>query len=101
MQIIPKVIPNDNVSWSGGFPYAKYLKGFSWFDNINVFYSWTPTNQFNVWLNTRRNVATSILYFPDPDSYYVTYVSNLQSPCLLTEDCVPLVCDDGTYIIVS
>jgi hypothetical protein len=99
MKIIPQSMPSDqDLGWSAGFPRARTVNGFYWNANANVLYTGTPTQQFNVWLNVSQGIATAFLA-DNPDEFYRGF-SESNTPCLLTEDCIPLICDNGVFLVL-
>jgi hypothetical protein len=94
----PQQMPTVDFGWGGYFPAAEIVRGFYWDYNADCLYTQTPEDQFNVFINVPRDVAQKFVYTIKPDEFYAG-VCNSYKACLLTEECVPLITDDGEYLI--
>lgn len=95
----PQTIPFINSGWGADFFRSEICKGFFWDFNTETTYTFTPEEQFNIILNTDRAVAQNFLYTRDSDATYLTLFSR-NPVCLMTEECRPLVTEDGTCIVI-
>lgn len=103
MRPIPRKIPSIISGWGDSyFSQNLTIKGFYWDWYYQVLYTQTPTAQFNVWLNVPQSTAQQMASQPNfnPDAFYKGFCTQ-NLPCLLTEDCVPLTCEDGTFLLAS
>lgn len=95
----PQQIPKIDYGWGRTYPDAENISGFYWNLNTNFLYTQTPDYQFNVFLNVPQSVAQSLSFTTTPDTLYTSI--NTQFPqCLLTENCVPLITESGTYLVI-
>lgn len=97
----PQAIPEIDYGWGGSFPESDTIKGFYWDLNTNFLYTQTPTLQFNIFLNVPQSVAQQLVFSTahPTESLYAAICDTYQS-CLLDENCVPFITEDGTYIVV-
>lgn len=100
---VPKTIPPVISGWGDSYFFNNQtIKGFYWHQYAGFLYTQTPTYQFNVWPNVPQSVAQSMASQPNfnADAYYAGFATEFQ-PCLLTEDCVPLITETGAFLVVS
>lgn len=96
----PATMPGFSDGWGGSFADTQVVDNF-WYDSIQqLLYVGLVDGQFNVFVNVPASVGQAFSYTLDTDGFYANNVYNAYSPCLLTEDCRPLVCENGTVLVV-
>lgn len=100
---IPAQMPGVNFGYGSDYLDLKnqpvIISGFFWDQEECAIYTFTEDEKFNVLLKADEAVANEFLYSRNPDTSYLTAFSRLPV-CLLTENCTPLVTQDGTHLII-
>lgn len=97
---IPSQIPSINEGWGDSFQGTSIIKSFFYNLAHGFLYTILPNQQFNVFVNVPKSTAKQFVSTKTPDAYYLNNVDGFYSPCLLTENCLPLTTEDGKYLVV-
>lgn len=98
---IPSKIPPINKGWGSSFTGTSIVNSFYYDLNSGLLYACLPNEQLNIYPNVPKSTAKGFDYTSSPDEYYVNSIVGFFSPCLLTEVCVPILLENGNYLLSS